>query len=80
MLHTYVFLFFSILYGHHRQVVALFCVAHKLFDGLFHGLYDVQRVVVLAVVYLLGSGQHALVVEEFATAIGGLCQSVGIEE
>ena len=40
-LHFDVTLLFDILYGHHRQVVTLFGIAHKLVDGISHCFYQV---------------------------------------
>ncbi len=70
----------DVLDGHHRQVVALFGIAHKLVYGLGHLLDEVSRLLLM-----VGEDMHGHIIDTLHLELGfvgvhGLRQSVGIEE
>ena len=71
---------FDILYAHHGQIVALFCIAHELVDGIGH-----QGDELVGLLLLLGESLdchivNAIHLELFIFDIHRLGQSVGEEE
>ena len=70
----------NVLYGHHRQVVALLRIAHKLTDGFFHQADKLSRFLFLLGKRLSCHLADTLHAELFLVGIHSLGQSVGKEE
>ena len=70
----------DILYGHHGQVVALFCIAHKLVDGIGHPGDELAGLLLLLGESLCCNVIDTFKIEQGLIGIRSLGQSIGEEE
>ena len=73
-----IYTLFYILDGQHREVITLFGIGYKLFDGVEHILDDCLRLCLVSLQETLCQSDDSLVAKLLVTSILGFVESVGI--